>query len=246
LAKSPWTPRRRTLFWGGIDRTLFRPETSDPVPWSWRLITTGRFDRRKGFETVIRALPLLPPEATLACWGRGGDDERERLEGIVAELELTDRVTFGSLERHELPDEYRSADVMVFPSIWAEPFGLVPVEAMACGVPVLATGVGGSAEFLEDGANCLLFPTEDHIALAEQVRRLGSDPALRGRLVTGGLHTAAQLDVEMLGDVMEAWHVYEAEGRTGAPPADRARPGAAASESTRPSGPQHPGNGEPT
>lgn len=245
VAKSPWTPRRRTLFWGGIDRTLFHPATTDPAPWSWRLITTGRFDRRKGFETVIRALPLLPPAATLACWGRGGGDERERLEGIVAELGLTDRVTFGSLEREDLPDEYRSADAMVFPSIWAEPFGLVPVEAMACGVPVLATGVGGSAEFLEDGVNCLLFPAEDHVALAERIRRLSDDPGLRERLVTAGLRTAAELDVETLGDVMEAWHVYEAEGRTGTRPPHRAPPGAAASPSSRRTGPEHTGTESP-
>jgi glycosyltransferase involved in cell wall biosynthesis len=226
LAKSGWTPRRRARFWGGIDRTVFRPATSRPRPWSWRLITTGRFDPRKGFETAIRALPLLPPEATLACWGRGGDDERDRLARIAGELGVADRVTFGTLERDELADEYRAADAMVFPSTWAEPFGLVPVEAMACGVPVMATGVGGSSEFLDEGENCLLFPAGDHTALAERLRRLGSDQALRERLAAGGLRTAAELDVEVLADVMESWHVYEASGRIGAPPAPRPRPGA--------------------
>jgi glycosyltransferase involved in cell wall biosynthesis len=107
---------------------------------------------------------------------------------------------------------------MVFPSTWAEPFGLVPIEAMACGVPVVATGVGGSREFLVDGENCLLFTPGDEASLVEAVRRLASDPGLRARLVRNGLETAAELDVDRLADDMEAWHVYEAGGAVGPPP----------------------------
>lgn len=225
LATARWHPERRNVVWSGIDRQVFSGSTEQPRPWSWRLITTGRFDPRKGFETVIRALPLLPDEATLACWGRGGDDERDRLATIAADLGVAERVTFGTLAREELPEHYRASDVMVFPSIWAEPFGLVPIEAMACGVPVLATGVGGSAEFLLDGTNCLLFPPEDHHALADGVRRLASDAALRDQLIANGLRTAEEMDVDRLADVMEAWHTYEARGHIGDPPGDRPRPG---------------------
>jgi hypothetical protein len=110
---------------------------------------------------------------------------------------------------------------MVFPSEWAEPFGLVPVEAMACDTPVIATRVGGSAEFLHAGVNCLAFPAGDHEALAVKVRQLADDTALRQRLVAAGRATVEVLDVERLADVMEAWHVYEASGRTGPPPARR-------------------------
>jgi glycosyltransferase involved in cell wall biosynthesis len=218
-------PRRRAVVWSGIDRTIFDGPAPEPPPWSWRVIVTGRFDPRKGFETVVRALPLLPPEATVELWGRGGDDERARLEAIAVELEVADRISMGSLEREELPDRYRAADVMVFPSVWPEPFGLVPIEAMACGVPVVATGVGGSAEFLVDGGNCLLTPPGDEVALAAAIERLAGDEGLRGRLVAAGLRTAEAMDVERLADVMEAWHVYEAGGRRGDPPADRPNPG---------------------
>jgi glycogen synthase len=221
LATSRWHPQRRAVVWSGIDGRLFTPADEPPATWSWRLVTTGRFDPRKGFETAIRALPLLPSEATLELWGRGGDAERARLAGIADELGVADRVRFGSLEREELPARYRAADVMVFPSVWAEPFGLVPVEAMACGTPVVATGVGGSAEFLADGDNCLLVPPGDPAALAAAVERLGGDPELRARLVAGGLRTAAVMDIERLADVMEAWHVWEAGGRKGSPPPDR-------------------------
>ena len=58
--------------------------------------------------------------------------------------------------REELPAAYRAADVFVFPSTWSEPFGLVPIEAMACGVPVVGSGTGGSGEFLIDGATALV------------------------------------------------------------------------------------------
>lgn len=224
LERGRWRPARRAVVWSGIDRSTFSGPAPDARPWGWRLIATGRFDPRKGFDTVIRALPLLPPEATLALWGRGGDEERARLTSLAAELGVAERVRLGSLEREELPDEYRAADVMVFPSIWPEPFGLVPIEAMACGTPVVATGVGGSAEFLADGANCLLFPPEDHVALAAAVERVARDTDLRARLVGAGLRTAAELDVERLADVMEAWHVYEATGREGDPPPPRPDP----------------------
>ena len=224
LATARWHPERRAVVWSGIDLALFDGPATDPPPWSWRLITTGRFDPRKGFETVIRALALLPAEAELFCWGRGGHDERLRLEAIAAELGIADRVHLGTLERDELPAAYRASDAMVFPSIWAEPFGLVPIEAMACGVPVLATGVGGSSEFLVHEQNCLRFPPGDHERLAEEVRRLAGDLDLRRRLVAGGLRTAAEMDVGRLVDIMEEWHIYEARGRVGDAPAQRPNP----------------------
>ena len=223
VRKGRWTPQRRALIWGHVDNDLFTPR-SEHRPWSWRIVTTGRFDPRKGFETVLRSLPLLPDEATLACWGRGGETERRRLETIAHELGVGDSVRFGSLEREELPAAYRDADVFVFPSLWEEPFGMVPVEAMACGVPVVATGTGGSAEFLVDGMNCRLYPAGDHRALADRLIELADEPLQRERLVASGLRTAAGFDVELLVDVMEAWHVYQAGGRTGEPPEPRPGP----------------------
>lgn len=224
LERSRWRPARRAVVWSGIDQEVFSPSDRDPSRWDWRLITTGRFDPRKGFETVIRALPLLPASATLECWGRGGAAERDRLQKVARSIGVDDRVTFGSLERAQLADRYRASDAMVFPSLWAEPFGLVPIEAMACGVPVVATGVGGSAEFLVDGGNCLLSPPGDAAALAAALEKLADDPALRRRLVDGGLDTAADLGVDQLADEMEAWHVWEATGRPGPPPPPRAAP----------------------
>ena len=104
---------------------------------------------------------------------------------------LTERVTFeGQRARGELASIYAAADAVVFPVLWAEPWGLVPLEAMAVQRPVVATGTGGSAEYLRDGENCLLFAPGDAGQLAERLTRLAGDAALRERLRAGGLATA--------------------------------------------------------
>jgi len=125
---------------------------------------------------------------------------------LVTELELAERVSFGELERDQLVSAYEAADVLVFPSEWEEPFGLVPIEAMACGTPVLATGTGGSAEVLRDGENCLLFTAGDPTSLAAGVRSLAGDAATRRRIARGGLRTADDLTVDRLAEVFESWH----------------------------------------
>jgi glycosyltransferase involved in cell wall biosynthesis len=107
---------------------------------------------------------------------------------------LEDRVRFdGPVARSRLAEAYGEADALVFPVRWNEPFGLVPLEAMSCGTPVVATGTGGSAEYLADGSNCLLFERDQPAALAAAVRRLAGDAQLRARLRAGGLETAAGL-----------------------------------------------------
>lgn len=210
MARSRLRFTDEAVVYSGIDRDVYPPRRPDDRAWGWRLAVAGRFDRRKGFETVVRALALLPEEATLALWGRGGEAEQRRLRAVAEEVGVAHRVTMGSLERHEMAAAYAAADVVVFPSEWDEPFGLVPVEAMACATPVVATGVGGSREFLADGRNCLLFRPGDPDDLARAVRALAGDGATRRNLVGHGLATAEALDVERLADVMEAWHLHAA------------------------------------
>ena len=135
--------------------------------WSWRLGYVGRESPEKGIDTARRAVELLP-QATLDVAGPGRDP-------LVA---------------------YRAADAIVFPVEWPEPWGLVPLEAMSVGRPVIATGTGGSGEYLEDRVNCVLFEPGDADALAERVRELAGDPALRTRLREGGFATAARFSEE--------------------------------------------------
>jgi glycosyltransferase involved in cell wall biosynthesis len=109
---------------------------------------------------------------------------------------------------------YRSADVVLFPSEWNEPFGIVGLEAMACAVPVVATGTGGSGEYLAHESNCLLFEKGDPDALADAVRRLAGDAGLRRRLVAAGRATAVTYRAETTVRTLEARHVAAGERTT--------------------------------
>jgi glycogen synthase len=160
-------------------------------PWAWRLLYVGRIDQRKGIDTAVRALAQLPSEAVLDVVGSGDDEAEQGLRALVAELGLQERVRFtGIVPREELPARYAAADAVLFPVRWREPWGVVPLEAMGIGRPVVATGRGGSGEYLRDGENALLFDAEDPAALAARVERLASDEMLRARLRAGGLETA--------------------------------------------------------
>jgi glycogen synthase len=155
-------------------------------PWRWRLLYVGRIDERKGIDTAVRALEHLPAEATLDIVGSGDDAAEQRLRALADE-----RVRFvGIVAREQLPGVYADADAVVFPVRWREPWGVVPLEAMGVGRPVVATGRGGSGEYLRDGDNALLFDPEDPAALAAQVTRLAGDESLRRRLRASGLETA--------------------------------------------------------
>jgi glycosyltransferase involved in cell wall biosynthesis len=193
--------RRRTLVLDGIDlessgvaHSGIDPAFIDPQPeqeWRWRLLYVGRLDEHKGVHTAIEALAHLPPEAVLTIVGGWDEAEQWRLTELARRLGVSERVNFdGQRSRDELPAAYRDCDAVVFPSIWDEPWGLVPLEAMGQGRPVVATGRGGSGEYLLDGENALLFEAGDARALAAAVERLARDPTLRARLREAGLATA--------------------------------------------------------
>lgn len=208
-----WRYEPSTVVYSGIEHAEFPPlPKATELPWQGRLLYVGRVEHRKGIETLLRAMGRLPATTTLHVVGPVEPAYWPVVTGLLAELDLAKRVTFAEVPRPELRAIYASADCFVFPSAWDEPFGLVPVEAMACGTPVVATGTGGSAEFLRDGANCLLFPARDDVALAERITRLAEDEDLRRRLVDGGLLLAGQLSVDRLAETLEAWHVAAADG----------------------------------
>lgn len=185
----------------GYDERVF---TARPAgPWRGRLYLPGRLDPRKGHRTALQA---LPDDMTLTISGVG--DER-----FAAELRAAagPNVTFSTVrDREAVAAEYAAHDAVLFPVEWDEPWGLVPLEAMAVGRPVIATGTGGSGEYLRDGENCLLFERGDAAALRAAIERLAADPGLRERLVRGGLETAARYTqsafARTVADAHEAYH----------------------------------------
>jgi glycogen synthase len=190
----------------GIDPEDFPPVQPDERPWRWQLLCVGRIEPAKGFDTAIRAVGRLPPQATLTIIGPGVGAHRDQLTRLALEIGVEERVLWKRCDRSELRDHYRSADVFIFPSTGHEAFGLVALEAMACATPVIATGAGGSSEFLVDGDNCLLVPPADDLALVDALLRLDDDPILRRRIVAGGLDTAARLTVDRQAKELEAFH----------------------------------------
>lgn len=218
-AMTPWDFPDSDVVGSGIDTGDFPipEEPPPPRPWAWRLLYVGRLDPRKGIATLLRALALLPAEATLSVVGDGPPAYRARLVALADELGCAGRVRFTVLPRSALRDAYQEADALVFPSEWEEPFGLVPLEAMACATPVVATRTGGAAEFLDDGGNCLAVPPGDAAALAAALVRLADDPALRARLVAGGVATAARFTTDRLAAVIGA-HLFAAASAPGGRP----------------------------
>jgi glycosyltransferase involved in cell wall biosynthesis len=156
--------------------------------WEGRLLYAGRIDERKGIGTLIDAVAGLP-DMTLRVVGDGDDRTARALRDRAGE-----RVRFDAgVPRSQLARAYAEADAVVFPVEWSEPWGLVPLEAMAVGRPVVATGRGGSAEYLEAERNAVLFEAGDVAALRSALLRLAGDQALRERLREGGFATAGRL-----------------------------------------------------
>jgi glycosyltransferase involved in cell wall biosynthesis len=184
-----------TVVYPGVDQSYLDPLPEQP--WGWRLLYAGRIDRHKGVDTAIAALAELPGQATLAIYGTGDEAYTAELRELATSLDLADRVRFeGFADAERLRGAYAGADAVLFPVRWDEPFGLVPLEAMGLGRPVVATSRGGATEFLRDGENALVFQADDHAALADRVRSLAADPGLRGRLRAGGVQTAGEYTLD--------------------------------------------------
>ena len=196
---SDWL-RRRALARHALPRTSVispgvAPERFPPQParpFGWRLACIGRVEPAKGIATAIAALAHLPAGATLAVRGDGPAAHRAELAALAERLGVAGRVRFEPPAAGPVLDAFAAADAILFPVVWEEPWGLVPLEAMSAGRPVVATGTGGSAEYLRDGENALLTAPGDAAALAAAVRRLAADPGLAERLRAGGRATAGR------------------------------------------------------
>lgn len=194
----------------GIDARLFPVVEREPGDWGWKILYVGRLDLAKGLRTLALAMHRLPANTFLEILGRGDPGIPAMLKEVIGEPRASEWVRFSSCPRSELVEHYRAADALVFPSEWDEPFGLVPLEAMACGVPVVATGTGGSGEYLRDGENCLLFPPGEPDRLADALQRLATEPGLRKKIVAGGARTAERYSLGRVADEIECLHLAAA------------------------------------
>ena len=156
------------------------------------VLSVGRIEPLKGIDTLLRATALLSQDGAKAISNLqvaviGGnpvrpDDEMARLQRLRDELGLQTTVEFmGARDQTQLPDYYAAADIVVMPSHY-ESFGMVALEAMAMGTPVVASRVGGLAHLVQDGVTGYLVPPRNPQALAERVQNLLTHGALRRQL----------------------------------------------------------------
>ncbi|MEU7844430.1 glycosyltransferase [Micromonospora sp. NPDC049114] len=185
-------PRSRmTVVPSGVNLASFSPlgPVADRAPGRARILTVGRLVERKGFQTVVRAMALVPDAECVVVGGPPEglletDPYARRLRALAESCGVADRVHLvGAVPREEMGRWYRSADLLVA-APWYEPFGLTPLEAMACGVPVVGTAVGGIRDTVVDGTTGDLVPARDPNALAAAIQRLLDDRIRRFRYAT--------------------------------------------------------------
>ncbi|OJF10044.1 glycosyltransferase [Couchioplanes caeruleus] len=175
-----------TLVPSGVDTALFCPEgPAEPRdPQRPRILTVGRLVPRKGYEDLICALPSVPGAELVIVGGppdgRLDDDPyARRLRALAGQCRVADRVRLaGAVAAADMPRWYRSAEVLAA-APWYEPFGLTPLEAMACGVPVVGTAVGGLTDTVVDGVTGDLVPPREPRELGLALRRLLGDEVRR-------------------------------------------------------------------
>ncbi len=191
---------RLTVVPCGVDLELFGPdgpaeERRDGRP---RLLYVGRLVQRKGVGNVISALPAMPGVELVVAGGPArsrlqANPEAARLIDLAAEHGVQDRIEMrGRVDREQLPALIRSADAVVSVP-WYEPFGIVPLEAMACGVPVIASAVGGMIDTVVDGRTGVHVPPRDPERLAEAASALLADEERRRAFGAAGVRRVRRL-----------------------------------------------------
>lgn len=169
--KTPW----------GVDETAFAPAGNLP---GTKILYVGQVAEHKGVHVAVEALGRIVedgrfPDLSLTIAGACLDaGYRKRLNDLIGKWRLSGRVTFlDSVERDMLPALYNSHALLVFPSIWEEPMGIVILEAMSCGLAVVSSGSGGSCELFQPEFTGLLFEIGNPIGCARQIERLLTSPS---------------------------------------------------------------------
>jgi phosphatidylinositol alpha-mannosyltransferase len=192
----------------GVDVELFGgAEPAADLPPGRRILLVNRLDPQKGFPVAVRAFAGLASDLDdvwLVVAGDGRDrDAVDLLPGFARERVLM----LGRVEHADLPPLHAASDLFVSPAVGQESFGIVLVEAMAAGLPVVASDIEGYREIVRRGIEGLLVPPGDAAALAGAIRRVLGEPALARRLSEAGRARAGQFSWETVAARIE--HVYE-------------------------------------
>nr|HET6903248.1 glycosyltransferase family 4 protein [Ktedonobacteraceae bacterium] len=196
--RAGYDPERIEVIHNGVDSRFLKPlpikisEEDVNLPSAGEkcieLLYVGRLTTEKGVLVILKALDVLINKQErqnlhLRIFGDGDKAYISQLQSFIREKQLTEHVTFhGKVPQDELIEYYDRSDIMLVPSIWQEPFALVTAEAMARGLPVIASKVGGTAERITHDVNGLLVEAGDEQALASAITQLVENPDKRTRL----------------------------------------------------------------
>jgi phosphatidylinositol alpha-mannosyltransferase len=196
----------------GIDTTRFRPDHPAlahlRTPGRKTILFVGRMEQRKGFDILLEAYAQLRrrrDDVRLVAVGDG--PQREGYERQVDSFGIPDVLFCGRVSNEMLPGHYASADVFCSPALGGESFGIVLLEAMASGVPVLASAIPGFTAVIAPGRDGLLVPPRQPRVLAQAIETVVNDDDLARSMIANGLRTAQRYDWNRVAD--EILDVYE-------------------------------------
>jgi len=221
LAQLQWLyqadARKINIIPPGVDLSRFYPIPADEAkefigvpPCEKMLLFVGRIEPLKGIDTLIKALAIMRRENVFVCLSviggepDGGEEvpnaEMSRLKSMLQEAGVGDLVTFlGKRGQDTLPYYYSAAEAVVVPSFY-ESFGMVALEAMACGTPVVASQVGGLAFLVQDGVTGFTVPVDEPQALADRLIELVRNPALRHTMIVQAATIAQNFGWDKIAD----------------------------------------------
>lgn len=196
-------PAEYTIIPNGIDTHHFNSHAS-PIDifkdGKLNLLFVGRFEKRKGFDYLLKAYKLVKqeiPDSRLIAVGPGVR-LRNKYEKRISKSGLKDVIFTGYAAYSDLPRYYTTADIVCFPATGRESFGIVLLEAMAVGKPIVASAIDGYASVLADGVEGIAVPPRDSEKLAKAILKLGADAQLRQQMGTRGKPKAMQYDWSIL------------------------------------------------
>jgi glycogen synthase len=181
------------VIYPGIPTEKFFTEPKPVGDTPKKFLVVSRLSAASGVMTVLQALKLARDHevhASLSVYGRGQSEQMAQLKSYVIQQSLPVEFLTVTNQQRDLANAYRQHDGFIYCSEWDEPFALTPIEAMACGIPVIAAKSGGVRELLRPGENGWVYKPGDALELASRIQEVQMQPALRAQIVEN-----AQADV---------------------------------------------------